>query len=508
MYLLQMQNITKAFPGIIANDDVTLTIQEGEIHALLGENGAGKTTLMNILYGLYEADKGNILWKGNPVQISCPEDAIRLGIGMVHQHFMLVKTMSVLKNIVLGLREESYPLFRKKETQERIKKLVAQYGFHLDFEKKVSELSVGNQQRVEIVKALYRKAKLLILDEPTAVLTPQETKEFFQILRTLKELGHSIILISHNLSDIMSISDRVTVLRDGKTVFCGNTSETTERELSRYMVGREVIFESYKRNVISQNEAILTAAHVTLEDVPGKPLIEDISFTVHQNEVLGIAGVDGNGQTELAEVITGIRRQSSGSVTLIKMDMTHLSIRERAERGLAYIPADRQKDALIMDAELLFNLHLKDYYKAPFARSGLLNIPAMVDFCSESVARFGIKTPSVTEKVRLLSGGNQQKAILAREMNQNAKVLIACQPTRGLDVGATVYMRDQLIKYRDQGGSVILISTDLNEILSMSDRIIVMYRGRVMGIVENTQNLSVELLGLMMGGKELSEAMI
>lgn len=508
MYLLQMQNITKTFPGIIANDDVTLTVQEGEIHALLGENGAGKTTLMNILYGLYQADKGNILWKEKPVQISCPEDAIRLGIGMVHQHFMLVKTMSVLKNIVLGLREEKYPLFRKNEAQARIQKLVTQYGFHLDFEKQISELSVGNQQQVEIVKALYREAKLLILDEPTAVLTPQETKEFFHILRTLKEHGHSIILISHNLSDIMSISDRVTVLRDGKIVFCGNTLDTTERELSRYMVGREIIFESYKRSDVSQRDAALTVAHVMLDEVPGKHLLEDISFTVHQNEVLGIAGVDGNGQTELAEVITGIRQQSSGLLQLLKMDMAHWSIRKRAERGLAYIPADRQKDALIMDAELLFNLHLKDYYKAPFARNGLLNIPVMVDSCSKSAERFSIKTPSMTEKVRLLSGGNQQKAILAREMNQNARVLIACQPTRGLDVGATVYMRDRLIEYRDQGGSVLLISTDLNEILSMSDRIIVLYRGRVMGIVENTPQLSAELLGMMMGGKKLAEAMI
>lgn len=507
MDLLQMRNITKTFPGVHANEDVSLSVREGEIHALLGENGAGKTTLMNILYGLYLADKGNILWKGKPVQISCPEDAIRLGIGMVHQHFMLVKTMTVLKNIVLGLREEGYPLFKKKDAQLRVQKLISQYGFQLDLDKQISELSVGNQQRVEIIKALYRKAKLLILDEPTAVLTPQETIEFFHILRTLRQHGHSIILISHNLSDIMSISDRVTVLRDGKTVFCANTADTTERELSRYMVGREVIFESYKRNVSAHNKAVLNMEGISLDEAGEKRLLDDISFCVHQNEVLGIAGVDGNGQTELAEVIAGIRRQSAGTMKLFGEDLSRWSIRERAERGLAYIPADRHRDALIMDAELLYNLHLKDYYKTPFARGGLLNIPAMTASCSEAAERFGIKTPSMTEKVRLLSGGNQQKAILARELNRHAKLIVACQPTRGLDIGATVYVRDRLMECRDRGGGVLLFSTDLNEILSMSDRIVVLYRGRVMGIVSNTPDLSVDTLGMMMGGRELAEAM-
>lgn len=507
MDLLQMQSITKTFPGVLANEDVSLTVREGEVHALLGENGAGKTTLMNILYGLYQADKGNILWKGNPVQISCPDDAIHLGIGMVHQHFMLVQTMTVLKNVVLGLREESYPLFKKKESKLRVQQLISQYGFELDLDKQINELSVGNQQRVEIIKALYRKAKLLILDEPTAVLTPQETEEFFEILRTLKQLGHSIILISHNLSDVMSISDRVTVLRDGKTVFCSDTSNTTERELSRYMVGREVIFESYKRSAVADEAAVLALENISLDEVDGKHLLKNISFSVHRNEVLGIAGVDGNGQTEIAEVITGIRQQNLGTVRFDGEDMTRWSIRERAERGLAYIPADRHRDALIMDAELLYNLHLKDYYKAPFAKGGLLDISTMAKSCLESTESFSIKTPSMTEKVRLLSGGNQQKIILARELRQSAKIIVACQPTRGLDIGATVYVRDRLIDCRDRGGSVLLISTDLSEILSMSDRIIVLYRGRVMGIVNNTPDLSTESLGMMMGGKELTEAM-
>jgi simple sugar transport system ATP-binding protein len=462
---------------------------------------------MNILYGLYQANSGNILWKGQPVQISCPEDAIRFGIGMVHQHFMLVKTMTVLKNIVLGIREDRYPLFKKKEALSRVKALLAQYGFQLDLEKQVYELSVGNQQRIEIVKALYRKAKLLILDEPTAVLTPQETEEFFHILRSLKEHGHSIILISHNLSDIMAISDRVTVLRDGKRVFCGNTSNTTERELSRYMVGREIIFESYKRKALPQKNPTLTLSHITLSESQEKRILDDISFALRQHEVLGVAGVDGNGQTELAEAITGIRRISSGSLKLSGVDMARWSVRERAERGLAYIPADRHKDALIMDAELLYNLHLKDYYKPPYAKSGLLNLPVMSAACAQAAERFGIKAASMMEKVRLLSGGNQQKIILARELSQEAKIIIACQPTRGLDVGATVYVRDRLMEYRDRGCSVLLVSTDLNEILAMSDRIIVLYRGRMMGIVENTPGLSAELLGMMMGGKKQAEAM-
>ncbi len=502
MDLLQMQNITKTFPGIIANSDVTISIREGEIHALLGENGAGKTTLMNILYGLYQADSGKIMWNGKAVKILGPEDAIHLGIGMVHQHFMLVQTMTVLKNIIIGLKEENYPFFNKKKAYSRVRKLIAQYKFQLDLDKPVYQLSVGNQQRVEIIKALYRKAKLLILDEPTAVLTPQETEDFFNILRTLKEYGHSIILISHNLSDIMAISDRVSVLRDGKVVFSGNTADTTEQLLSKYMVGREIIFENYPRRYSSNKEAALTLTNITLRTAAGEKQLDNISFTLYQSEVLGIAGVDGNGQTELAEVITGIRQLSSGNATLEGVEMAHLSIRDRADKGIAYIAADRHRDALIMDAELVYNMHLKDYFKAPFANHGLLNLQVMSASCMESAENFGIKFPSTLERVRLLSGGNQQKIILARELNHNAKVIIACQPTRGLDVGATVYIRDRLISYRDKGGSILLISTDLNEILAMSDRILVLYRGRVMGIVDNSPELSVEQLGLMMGGKE------
>ncbi len=507
MDLLRMQNISKTFPGVRANDEVSLTIREGEIHALLGENGAGKTTLMNILYGLYEADAGEIFWHGEPVRISSPDDAIRLGIGMVHQHFMLVKTMTVLQNIVLGLRETGYPFYKKKDTEIRVRSLIDQYGLRLDLDKEINELSVGIQQRVEIVKALYRQAKLLILDEPTAVLTPQETEEFFGILKTLKERGHSIILISHNLSDIMSVSDRVTVLRDGRTVFQGETEHTSERALSRQMVGREVIFHSYERRHFKGADVSLQVEHLTLDDEEGKRVLDDISLTVHKHEVLGIAGVDGNGQTELAEVITGIRRQSDGSITLGGVAADRAGIRERAELGLAYIPADRHRDALIMDAEVVFNLHLKDYYKRPFAKGIWLDKTAMRASGDAAVAAYNIRTPSLAVRTRLLSGGNQQKVILAREMRQQAKVLVACQPTRGLDVGATVYVRDRLIEYREQAGSVLLISTDLNEILSMSDRIAVLYRGCIMGVVKNSPDLSIESLGLMMGGKTLEEVM-
>ncbi len=504
MAILHMKNITKSFPGVVANDSISLSVKKGEIHALLGENGAGKTTLMNILFGLYQADEGSIMWDEKPVCITSPDEAIQLGIGMVHQHFMLVDTMTVLQNILLGLKEDGYPLFRKHEAKKRVNKLLSKYGFQMDLDACINELSVGNQQRVEIIKALYRDAKLLILDEPTAVLTPQETKEFFQIIKKLKDHGHSIILISHILSDIMSVSDRVTVLRDGKTVFRSKTSDTTENELSHHMVGREIVLRSYAKCKNGTGENVLTLDNVSLEESK-KTLLKNISFGVKQNEVLGVAGVDGNGQTELAEVITGIRKPSSGKISLGEVNLQSFNIRERTKCGLAYIAADRHRDALVLEASVLHNLHLKNFHKSPYAKLGVLNKSKLSTSSQNLISEYNIKTPSINEKVRSLSGGNQQKIVLAREFDLKAKIIIACQPTRGLDIGATAYVRDSLIDFRDRGGSVILISTDLNEILSMSDRIVVLYRGLIMGIVDVSQELSVDTIGMMMGGTKLEE---
>lgn len=505
MELLEMRGIVKDFPGVRADDHVDFIVRKGEIHALLGENGAGKTTLMNILYGLYKPDEGDIYWQGKKHMISSPNEAISLGIGMVHQHFMLVKKMTVLQNILLGLKPEGYPFMREAAIAKQVQALSEKYGLTVNIHRRVEDLSVGEQQRVEILKALYRNALLLILDEPTSALTPQETVEFFNILRVLRAEGHSIIFISHNLMEILDISDRVSVLRDGKNVCTLETRLTTDKELSRSMIGRNLSDEGYQRNQLSDDECVLKLEHVSLNGAEDKKLLSDIALSVNKSEILGIAGVDGNGQLELAEVIAGIRRPNAGHIFFCGETVEKLGIRARSEKGIAYIPSDRHQDGLIMDASVSENLHLRDFYKPPYTKRKIIDFKRMEADSRQTIDRYNVKTPNTLIKVRSLSGGNQQKLILARELNTAATLIIACQPTRGLDIGATEYLREQLMQCRNQGGSVLLISTDLSEILAMSDRIAVMFEGRVMGVVENDASLSIETLGLMMGGQELGE---
>ncbi len=503
MSLLEMRGIVKEFPGLRAVDQVDLSVKEREIHALLGENGAGKTTLMNILYGLYRQEAGEIFWKGVPVQIARPSEAIALGIGMVHQHFMLVRKMTALENIILGLRTEGFPLIRRDALAEQISVLSQKYGLHVDLNKRIDHLSVGEQQRVEILKALFRNAHLLILDEPTSVLTPQEIQEFFRILRILRDEGHSIILIAHNLSEILAISDRVTVLRDGKKVCTVETAKTDERELSHCMIGRELAEEDRVRAKTDMSRTVLEICDVSLQGPAQTALLSHINLRVYSGEILGIAGIDGNGQLELSEILVGLRAQSDGHILLNGTALDRLSSRKRWEMGLTYIPADRHQDGLIMDADACSNYILRSYYCAPFSKAHILQFAGIRRNAEELTRAYQVKMPSISTQARLLSGGNQQKMILARELQSEGNLTIACQPTRGLDIGAAEYLRQRLLERRDCGKSVLLISTDLEEILSLSDRIAVIHGGKIMGVVDNSPSLSIETLGLMMGGMAL-----
>lgn len=500
MALLEMQQICKAFSGVYANDHVDLTVEKGEIHALLGENGAGKTTLMNILFGIYTADSGKILWKGEPVRFASPKDAIAAGIGMVQQHFSLVRKMTVLDNIILNLRENPFVLDRK-QARQRVCALAEKYGLTVDPDAQVGNLSVGEQQRVEILKALYRDVELLILDEPTGVLTPQETAQFFQVLRALQKEGYGIIIITHRMSEIMAISDRVSILRDGKKVAQLMTAETQPDELSRYMIGRE-LKETYDVGTPPGEIPLLSLEAVSLpRKKKGHPL-HDITLELRRGEILGVAGVEGNGQKELAEIITGIQRPSAGRVVLDGTDIQRESVRQRYERGVVYISDDRLNDSLVTDMDLTENLMLRDYCRAPFSRKGLLNRKAMLRAAKEKIQRYQVRSSGTSGEntpVRLLSGGNQQKLIVAREISDRAQVVVASQPTRGLDIGATQFVRDRLVEQRNAGKGVLLISADLEEIMALSDRIAVLFAGKVVGVL-NRQEATVERIGLLMGG--------
>ncbi|MEA5059470.1 MAG: ABC transporter ATP-binding protein [Candidatus Pelethousia sp.] len=503
MELLELREITKAFPGVVANNRVNLHVKAGEIHALLGENGAGKTTLMNILYGLYHADSGSIYWKGEKVDFLTPSDAIAAGIGMVHQHFTLIPTMSVMHNIILGLKEKGYPFIKSAEVIETIQSLARRYGLAVDAQKKVSELSVGQQQRVEILKQLYRGAELLVLDEPTAVLTPGETREFFDVLRRLKAEGHAVILITHRMSEIMAVSDRVTILRNGTNVADMLTADTDPASLARLMMGGELP----ERPVFKPREEGDLPLLDMREIVVKKDKIAKLSLSlrVYPGEIIGIAGVDGNGQKELAEVICGILPATQGKIIYDGRDVSKASIRQRFRAGIAYISDDRHQDGLILDMNLRQNLMLRKYGVAPFARHGCLNKQQMEAFSASCIKKYQIKAPSSETKMRLLSGGNQQKAILAREISEDARFIVACQPTRGLDIGATMQVRNILAEQRNRGAGVLLISADLDEIRSLSDRVAVLFRGRLMGIVDNGPALTTQILGRMMGGHSLQE---
>lgn len=500
MALLEMQQICKAFSGVYANDHVDLTVEKGEIHALLGENGAGKTTLMNILFGIYTADSGQILWKGQPVRFASPKDAIAAGIGMVQQHFSLVRKMTVLDNIILNLRDNRFVLDRK-QARQRVRALAEKYGLTVDPDAQVDSLSVGEQQRVEILKALYRDVELLILDEPTGVLTPQETAQFFEVLRALQKEGYGIIIITHRMSEIMAISDRVTILRDGKKVAQLVTAQTQPDELSRYMIGRE-LKETYDVDTPPGTEPLLSLEGVSLpRKKKGHPL-HDITLELRRGEILGVAGVEGNGQKELAEIITGIQRPSAGRVMLDGADIQRETVRQRYERGVVYISDDRLNDSLVTDMDLTENLMLRDYCRPPFSHRGLLDRKSMLKAAKEKIQRYQVRSSGTSGEatpVRLLSGGNQQKLIVAREISDRAQVVVASQPTRGLDIGATHFVRDRLVEQRNAGKGVLLISADLEEIMALSDRIAVLFGGRIVGVL-NRQEATVEQIGLLMGG--------
>lgn len=506
MALLEMQQICKAFSGVYANDHVDLTVEKGEIHALLGENGAGKTTLMNILFGIYSADSGQILWKGEPVRFASPKDAIAAGIGMVQQHFSLVRKMTVLDNIILNLRDNRFVLDRK-QARQRVCALAEKYGLTVDPDAQVGSLSVGEQQRVEILKALYRDVELLILDEPTGVLTPQETAQFFEVLRALQKEGYGIIIITHRMSEIMAISDRVTILRDGKKVAQLVTAETQPDELSRHMIGRE-LNESYDVYTPPGEETLLSLEAISLpRKKKGHPL-HDITLELRRGEILGVAGVEGNGQKELAEIITGIQHPSQGRVVLDGQEIQRENVRQRYERGVVYISDDRLNDSLVTDMDMTENLMLRDYCRAPFSHKGLLDRKAMLQTAKEKIQRYQVRSSGTSGEatpVRLLSGGNQQKLIVAREIHDRAQVVVASQPTRGLDIGATEFVRDRLVEQRNAGKGVLLISADLEEIMALSDRIAVLFGGRIVGVLTR-QEATVEKIGLLMGGITGKEA--
>lgn len=497
--VLELRNITKAFPGVLANDHIDFTLKSGEIHALLGENGAGKTTLMNILYGLYEPDEGEILVRGDQVTINEPNDAIALGIGMVHQHFMLVPPLTVTENVMLGVEEVRNGVFLDRQTAaQRVQEISQQYGLEVDANTYVQDLSVGVQQRVEIIKVLYRRADILILDEPTAVLTPQEVEELFEVIQSLVDQGHSIIFITHKLKEVMAGSDRITVLRNGQVVGTTTPGEATEGKLASMMVGRDVSLVVDK-TPSHPGEPVLTVENLHVLSDQDTPAVQEVSFKVHSGEILGVAGVQGNGQTELVEAITGLRESTAGQITILDQDVTDAAPRKITELGVGHIPEDRTHDGLVLSYPIVNNVVLNTYYKAPFARGISLNEAEMVSYASELVDQFDVRTPSIWVEAANLSGGNQQKVIVAREFSRPISLLVASQPTRGLDVGSVEYIHRRIIEKRDAGCAVLLVSSELDEIMALSDRIAVMYRGRIMGIVL-AEEATREDIGLLMAG--------
>jgi len=496
--ILRLEKIRKTFPGVLANYDVDLKIQRGEIHALLGENGAGKTTLMNCVYGVYKPDGGKIFWKGKLVEINQARDSIALGIGMVHQHFKLVPPLTVAENVVLGLPQKREPFLDLKKVEKEVYETAKQYGFDIDPKAQIWQLPVGTQQRVEILKALYRKAELLILDEPTAVLTPGEVEEMFVVLKNLTKDGLSIIFITHKLEEVMAVCDQVTVLRDGRVVSTVNTEDTNTKELARMMVGREV-FLNIDKPVLKTGETVLNVEHLSAKDSRDLPALKDVSFEICRNEILGIAGVDGNGQTELADVVAGLRKAASGKVEVLGKDATNCTPLDIMNMGVAYIPPDRQHTGLFLDFTLTENLIGKSYFRTPFSKRGVFQQEEIKEFTETAIREYDVRTPGPELKARMLSGGNQQKMVLARELSGDPELVIASQPTRGLDVGATEYVHRRMVDARNRGAAILLISTELEEILSLSDRIAVMFEGEIMGIIPG-KGADVHEIGEMMAG--------
>lgn len=499
LFAMEMRGITKRFKGIIANDKVDFRLAKGSIHGLLGENGAGKTTLMNTLFGLYQPEEGQILINGTEVKIDNPSQAMSLGIGMVHQHFMLVKTMTVVENMMLGLASKRGPFLDTANVERSLVELAEKYNLKVNPKARIGELSVGEQQRVEILSVLYRGAEILILDEPTAVLTPQETIELFKILRLMRDDEKSVILISHKLEEIIDICDEVTVLRDGCRVGGEKiTDKTTKGHLTKLMVGREVLFNFKDRKNIS-GKTRLVVDHVTLKNENKIDVLNGVSFSIREGEVLGLAGVDGNGQKELCEVLTGLTPATSGKIILDGSELVGQKPSDFIKEGIAHIPEDRHKTGLAMGFDITDNLIIKEYDSPRFSSGGIINFKTIRANAKKILDEYMIKASGLEAKAKDLSGGNQQKIVLAREIGSSPKVILANQPTRGLDIGATMYVRQKLLEQKEKGVSILLISADLEEILQVSDRIAVIYEGQIMGILDN-KNVNIEEIGLMMAG--------
>ncbi len=495
-YALQMQDITKRFPGVLANDRISLECKKGEVLGLLGENGAGKTTLMNVLYGLHQPDSGKILVEGEEVKITSPSKAIDFGIGMVHQHFKLVDTLTVLENIVLGIPSKKQFL-DLAPVRERLLKLCEEYELYVDPDTEVWRLPVGQQQWVEILKALYRNVKVLVLDEPTAVLTPAESDQLCRAIRRLTSEGRSVIFISHKLREVMEITDRVTVIRDGKYIGTIATKEASQLKLAQMMVGRPVSIVRKERPAMEKKEPILVMNHVNADDDRGIQALKNFNLTVHAGEIVGVAGVDGNGQRELAECIVGLRKPTSGTISVKGQQITNVVA---DPSFIGFIPPDRQKTGLVMDFSVADNLIIKEYDQAPYAKKGILSHPVINQHAKEMIKKYNIKTPVESVKVRTLSGGNQQKVVIARELNPEPVLDIAAHPTRGLDLGAVTNVHDILLKERNRGAAVLFISAELQEVMALSDRIIVLFRGEIMGDVDG-ETADAFTIGQMMLGQ-------
>jgi ABC-type uncharacterized transport system ATPase subunit len=494
---LEMRDIVKRFPGVLANDHVTFDVKAGEVHALLGENGAGKSTLMRQLYGLYRPDEGEILIDGQPVVFHSPSDAIQAGIGMIHQHFMLVSTLTVAENVALGLKSSREPRLDLDVVSKRVEALSKAYGLKIDPSAYVWQLAVGEQQRVEIIKALYRGASLIILDEPTAVLTPQEVDDLFVTFRRMATEGHALIFISHKLHEVMAISDRVTALRDGKMAGTRPTKGATRNELAKMMVGREV--KPLAPQPIKAGAVRLKIEALHAMGDRGSEALRGVNLEVRGGEIVGLAGVSGNGQRELAQCLAGLRKVTSGLITIDTRDMTNVSLRERIDAGLAYVPEERMRDGAIREFSVQENVFLHEHAAPQFTRGIFLKFPEMSAHARMLINKFSVKTPTLDTPIKNLSGGNIQKLILARELSREPKILIAAQPTRGVDIGATEYIHHRLLEQREAGIAILLISEDLDEIQELSDRIAVMFEGHIVGIV-NRGEATPEDLGLLMAG--------
>lgn len=503
-YVIEMLNIRKEFPGIVANDNINLQVKKGEIHALLGENGAGKSTLMNVLFGLYQPEKGEIRVRGEQANITDPNIANDLGIGMVHQHFMLVDTFTVTENIVLGSEPKRMGQVNLKRAEKEVQELSERYGLNVDPRAKIRDISVGMQQRVEILKTLYRGAEILILDEPTAVLTPQEIRELIEIMKSLVSEGKSIILITHKLKEIMEVCDRCTVIRKGQGIGTVDVSETNPTELASLMVGREVSF-STEKTPAEPKETFLSIKDLRVKDVRGVEMVKGLNLNVRAGEIVGIAGVDGNGQSELIEAITGLRKTESGDIKLHEKAITNLTPRKVTQSGISHIPQDRHKFGLVLDFPIGENMVLQSYYNEPFSKNGVMNFKNIYQKANELIEEYDVRTPDAYTKARSLSGGNQQKAIIGREVDRSPDLIIAAQPTRGLDVGAIEFIHKKLIEERDKGRAVLLLSFELEEIINLSDRIAVMFDGQIVAEV-TPEETNEQDLGLLMAGNSTSKA--